>query len=180
MDTGSLVRRQVSIMVQQDFPTFSEEASGKFLAAMRKQLAMIFSGGLILLVVCGSAFRTFTLLWEAPGKGSVDMVVIESEAKRVTISGWVGAFYPGVALTSISVYLGDEEIYSGAADQWDRPDAVSSGARPEQLNSGWRIAAAIPETMHKGRYPLKVRAQLEDGEEFELTNGLAAKDIEIP
>lgn len=132
------------------------------------------------------------------GKGYVDGLRLEGGAKEgeragteartgartgarlAVVSGWAGSLRPGLGLISVSVYLGAREIYAGLADSLERPDVATGMNRPEWLNSGWRVAVPIPETMEKGRYPVRVRAQLEDGEEFDLMNTTSAREIEIP
>lgn len=145
---------------------------------------LLFLGAAILLVAGSLVFRAQITTASAPGKGYVDGLSLEDGAgegiRKVVISGWAGSLRPGLGLASVTVYLGAEEIYAGVADSRERPDIVKVTGRPEWLNTGWRVAAPLPENLAKGRYPVRVRAQLEDGEEFDLLNETFAQDIEIP
>lgn len=163
-------------MARKEFSSFREAESAYLYATVRRQLALYFTGALALLVACSATFVAVKLLLTTSGKGLIDMAVVEPETRKVVIGGWVRAFREDVAVISLSIYLKDQEIYSGATDADDH----SGASRPEWLNSRWRIVTPIPKTLRKGHYPLRVRAQLENGEEFELSNVQSTKEIEIP
>ena len=166
-------------MAHQKYSAFIGKA-GVELPARR----LIFLAGAILLIAGAVVFRAQITGAEVPGEGYVDGLSLEDGAgdgtRKAVISGWAGSLRPGVGLTSVSVYFGAEEVYAGLTETWERPDVVKAMSRPEWLNSGWRVAVPIPENLEKGRYPVRVRAQLEDGEEFDLMNVKSAQEIEIP
>jgi hypothetical protein len=134
----------------------------------------------VALGLCAAVLRTAWTQLPVAATGWVDGIVIDQTARKATISGWVGSVQPGVRLMSVSVSVAEEEIYDGAVEAWERPDVVDQLNKPEWLNSGWRIIAWLPDSLKTGRYPIKVRAQLEDGRELELANVETFKEINIP
>jgi hypothetical protein len=165
-------------MANRTYSAFTREEGVEIFAQPGlRRLAIV--AGALLLIMGGWAVRT-QLMAGVPGEGVVDALSVDKGSRKLIVSGWAGVFRPGLELAWVAVYVGDEELYASQPEAWERPDVVKAMKRPDWLNSGWRLSAVLPENLEKGRYPVKARALLENGEEFDLSVAESAREVEVP
>ena len=123
----------------------------------------VFSVALFLFLAgTNSAYSEPSKTSEPVLQGSVDSLVVGGD--KLIAQGWAGAGKPNNKVVSISIWLADTLVYEGEFERFERPDVVNAIGRNDWLQSGWRISAALPSNLEAGVYPVRVLAELDNGQ----------------
>ncbi|MDD2759410.1 MAG: hypothetical protein PHH11_03835 [Methylomonas sp.] len=103
---------------------------------------------------------------QSEAQGYVDSLLIESN--RLIAEGWASSSIPNNHVVSISIWLGEQLIYQGRYEKFERPDVVAATGRSDWLLSGWRINAPLPDNSNMDKALVRVRAIMDNGSQVEL------------
>jgi len=93
--------------------------------------------------------------------GFVDDLILNESS--IIASGWVAPTNSDDKVVSILIKLGDQVIYDGPYESFNRPDVVAAMGRNDWLNSGWRVESKIPSGLKSGDYLTSAQVKIENG-----------------
>lgn len=113
---------------------------------------------------------------EAFGYGAVDSARVENG--QLILEGWAAAQSHSQKITSLSIFLDKEHIYTGAFERWNRPDVSKIFKREDWSNSGWKLSISLGD-LDQGNYKLKVIALTDSGADFKVNNSPSTQKIKV-
>ena len=115
------------------------------------------------------------------GQGFIEEVHFNPETRRLRVAGWAASELPNVFVSNIAIRLGEQEIYRGRIERFDRPGVAQHTGRDDWLWSGFTVEVPVPESVPPGPHAVSFQARLSSGGSFDLlvTDG-ARKPVEVP
>ncbi|CAH2790551.1 MAG: hypothetical protein CPDRYMAC_2689 [uncultured Paraburkholderia sp.] len=113
------------------------------------------------LLTCLHLTNAFAAEAEAPaaGRAFLDAVAVASTTHTMQLVVW--AVVPGgkVGVPTLHVFVDQQEVYVGTAQQQVRPDVAKATGHAEWANAGWVASVPLPASVGPGTDSLLVRVQ---------------------
>lgn len=113
------------------------------------------------------------------GQGYVENLEWRAEERVLTVSGWVAPQSPQVFVTALTLRIGNQVIYQGRFERFERPDVVASTGRDAWLWSGFRVQVHVPENVHGVDLPFSASGRLGSGLSFDLTPSSTSAKLSV-
>ena len=115
------------------------------------------------------------------GQGFVEEVHFNPETRRLRVAGWAASELPNVFVSNLAIRLGEQEIYRGRIERFDRPGVALHTGRDDWLWSGFTVEVPVPESVPPGPHAVSFQARLSSGGTFDLiVADSARKPVEVP
>ena len=136
----------------------------------------------LLLLLCLLSFGAWAQEPARPaGQGFVEEVHFHPETRRLRVAGWAASELPNVFVSNIAIRLGEQEIYRGRIERFDRPGVAQHTGRDDWLWSGFTVEVPVPDSVSPGPHAVTLQARLSSGGSFDLgVADTARKPVEVP
>lgn len=116
------------------------------------------------------------------GTGFIEAAQWNPTDQTLTVSGWVAPQAETVFVTSLQIRVGDQPIYQGRFERYERPDVVEHTGRDAWLWSGFKVQISIPKSVTGNQLAITAKGRLGSGHVFDLQTSpsVAALSITAP